>query len=127
MQLLSKREIRAQRLIGNDAVLAGAIEQSLLDGVVSGVACVLPEFILSIYRAGMRDSGETKFRELSAALAEVIAQLDVLPTPWGLKVLAEARGLAPATYPMPLAAERKQQREALLSWFADNRARLLAE
>jgi len=127
VKLLTERNTSARRLIGNDAVLASAMEQSLLDGVVSGVACVLPELILTLYSSGFGDSSCTKFRELSTVLAEVVEQLDALPTPWGLKVLAEARGMAPPTYPMPLAPERQQQREALLAWFAANRTRLLAE
>jgi len=127
VRLLTQPGTAARRLIGNDGVLASAIEQSLLDGVVSGVACVLPELILRLYRAGMQDSGSTEFRGLAALLAECIAQLDSLPTPWGLKVLAEARGVVPATYPIPLARERETQRNALLAWFAANRARVLAE
>ena len=127
VRLLTKQKIAARRLIGNDAVLATAIVESVLDGVVSGVACVLPELIAQLYRVGMRGTACAEFHELAATLAEVVARLDVLPTPWGLKVLAEARGLAPASYPMPLARERGAERDALLHWFAANRARLLAE
>jgi 4-hydroxy-tetrahydrodipicolinate synthase len=127
VRLLAERGDAARRLIGNDGVLAAALEQSLLDGVVSGVAGVLPELIVGLYRAGMGDRTGAEFRGLAELLGEVIAQLDGLPTPWGLKVLAEARGLLHATYPMPLAAEREAQRNALLGWFRENRVRLLAE
>lgn len=127
VRLLTRSGGTARRLIGNDAVLADAIKESLLDGVVSGVACVLPELITRLYSAGTRDCGSAEFRDLVTLLAEAIARLDALPTPWGLKVLAEARGLPPATYPMPLARARELQREALLQWFEANRVRLLAE
>jgi 4-hydroxy-tetrahydrodipicolinate synthase len=127
VRLLAERRVAARRLIGNDGVLAAAMDQKLLDGVVSGIACVLPELITSLYRAGMLDSAGAEFRALSAVLGEVVAQLDALPTPWGLKILAEARGLLHTTYPMPLAPEREVQREALLHWFAENRTRLLAK
>ena len=127
VRLLTKQKIAARRLIGNDAVLAAAIQESVLDGVVSGVACVLPELIAQLCRVGMRGAASSEFHELAATLAEVVARLDVLPTPWGLKMLAEARGLVPATYPLPLAREREAERNALLEWFAANRARLLAE
>lgn len=127
VRLLTERGATARRLIGNDAVLAEAIEESLLDGVVSGVACVLPELITRLYSVGMRDRSSAEFRALAALLAETIPRLDALPAPWGLKVLGEARGLAPATYPMPPAGERQHQRDALLQWFAANRTRLLAE
>jgi 4-hydroxy-tetrahydrodipicolinate synthase len=127
VRLLTERGTAARRLIGNDGALAQALGESMLDGVVSGVACVLPELIARLYDAGMRDIGGTEFMEVSAALSDLIAQLDKLPTPWGLKVLADARGVVPATYPMPLARERELQRDALLAWFNENRARLLAE
>jgi 4-hydroxy-tetrahydrodipicolinate synthase len=125
--LLTDRGTGAQRLIGNDGVLAAALKQSVLDGVVSGVACVLPELITRLYRVGTEDRSSAEFRELTDTLCEVIRRLDVLPTPWGLKALAEARGLAAATYPMPLAHGRELQRDTLLRWFNENRARLLAE
>ena len=127
VRLLTDRGVTARRLIGNDAVLAAAIEESVLDGVVSGVAGVLPELIAQLYRVGMRGAACAEFHDLAATLGEVVAKLDVLPTPWGLKILAEARGLAPASYPMPLVRERELERDALLEWFAANRARLLAE
>ncbi|HKO18218.1 MAG TPA: dihydrodipicolinate synthase family protein [Acidobacteriaceae bacterium] len=127
VRLLTQRKIAARRLIGNDAVLAAAIEESVLDGVVSGVACVLPELIMQLYQAGIGDTTCAEFHELRAVLAEVVARLDALPAPWGLKMLAEARGLGFATYPMPLAHGRELERDALLEWFSANRARLLAE
>jgi len=127
VRLLTERGVTARRLIGNDAVLAAAIEESVLDGVVSGVACVLPELIAQLYRVGMRGTACAEFHELAETLAEVVRRLDVLPTPWGLKMLAEARGLAPASYPMPLAREREAERDALLEWFGVNQARLLAQ
>lgn len=127
VRLLTERRITALRLVGNDAVLATGIAESVLDGVVSGVACVLPELITRLYRVGMEDTVCAEFHELAAVLAEVVARLDALPTPWGLKMMAEARGLGLATYPMPLSHGRELERDALLEWFAANRARLLAE
>jgi 4-hydroxy-tetrahydrodipicolinate synthase len=127
VRLLTDRKTGARRLIGNDGVLAAALEQSVLDGVVSGVACILPELITRLYRVGTEDPSSAEFRELTDILCDVIRRLDVLPTPWGLKVLADARGLAAASYPMPLAHGRELQRDTLLRWFDKNRARLLAE
>ncbi|HEX9198846.1 MAG TPA: dihydrodipicolinate synthase family protein [Acidobacteriaceae bacterium] len=124
---LTERKIAARRLIGNDSVLTPALQQRLLDGVVSGIACVLPELIVNLYRAGSSDSRSGQLLELAQILAELTNQLDALPTPWALKVLAEARGLVPATYPMPLSGERERQRAELLAWFEEHRARLLAQ
>lgn len=115
------------RLIGNDEVLAQALEEKVLDGVVSGVACVLPELITRLYQVGSTDAGSGEFREPAQLLAEFIEQLGVFPTPWGLKIIAEARGMMKASYPFPLSPEREQQRAAMLAWFAANQSRLLAE
>lgn len=112
------------RLIGNDEVLAQALEERVLDGVVSGVACVLPELIARLYAA---EPGSAEFREYAEALRTFIEQIRAWPTPWGLKIVAEARGLGTARFPMPLSAERQAQKAELLRWFAENRTRLLAE
>jgi 4-hydroxy-tetrahydrodipicolinate synthase len=115
------------RLIGNDGVLAQALEERVLDGVVSGVACVLPELILRLYAAGTADCASADFRELAEMLRSFIERIRAWPTPWGLKIVAEARGLGTAEFPMPLSSERAAQKAELLRWFADHRTRLLAE
>ena len=127
LQLLTDAAIGARRIVGNDDVLARALEQRLLDGVVSGVACVLPELVRRLYTVGMTGSGSEEFSELSTALTSFIKQIRPLPTPWGLKMIAEARGVLDATYPMPLSPEREAQKAALLRWFQTNRAQLLAQ
>jgi 4-hydroxy-tetrahydrodipicolinate synthase len=127
LRMLTDAAIGARRIVGNDEVLAQALKENLLDGVVSGVACVLPELIGRIYSVGMVDSGSLEFGELAAALTAAIDELRPLPTPWGLKMIAESRGLLKATYPMPLSPERETQKTALLRWFEQNRARLLAQ
>jgi hypothetical protein len=41
-----------------------------------------------------------------------------LPFPWGLKVIAEARGLAgPPQFALPPSAERERELQALRAWF----------
>ena len=54
---------------------------------------------------------------VGAVPKEFIAQIDVLPTPWGLKVIGEARALAKATYALPVAASRAEQMQAIRQWF----------
>jgi 4-hydroxy-tetrahydrodipicolinate synthase len=117
----------ALRLIGNDEVLGRALIARVLDGVVSGVACVLPELILRMYAVGLADSGSAEFLELEVALRLFIEQLGAFPTPWGLKVIAEARGVVKATYPFPRGQEREQQQVNMLRWFEEKHAQLLAE
>jgi len=127
LRLLTETGTPAQRIIGNDDVLAPALEQELLDGVVSGVACVLPELIGRLYEAGSTNPGSPEFSDLSASLASFIQQIQPFPTPWGLKIVAEARGLLQATYPFPLSQERQQEKATLLHWFQENRSRMLAQ
>jgi 4-hydroxy-tetrahydrodipicolinate synthase len=115
------------RLIGNDEVLGKALEERVLDGVVSGVACVLPELIQRLYAVGTTEPGGAEFVELEVALKAFIEQIGAFPTPWGLKMIAEARGVVKAAYPFPLSLERELQRVNLLRWFEEKRAHLLAE
>ena len=127
LRLLTETGTQAQRIVGNDEVLAPALEQGLLDGVVSGVACVLPELIGRLYEAGSTNSASQEFNDLSASLASFIQQIQPFPTPWGLKIVAEARGLLQATYPFPLSPERQDEKAALLHWFQENHSQMLAQ
>jgi hypothetical protein len=57
------------------------------------VNCVLPEAIQALLANRPGDGG---FHAAAGQLSEFIARLDALPAPWGLKAIAEARGIAPA-------------------------------
>ncbi|HEY4379488.1 MAG TPA: dihydrodipicolinate synthase family protein [Acidobacteriaceae bacterium] len=127
LRLLTETGTKAQRIVGNDDVLVPALEQGLLDAVVSGVACVLPELIGRLYELGSSNSDSSEFRILSSALASFTQQLQPFPTPWGLKIVAEARGVLRATYPIPLSHERESAKAAMLNWFRHNQPQLLAQ
>jgi 4-hydroxy-tetrahydrodipicolinate synthase len=115
---LLKRELpEACRIIGNDGALAQALRRGLADAVVSGVACVLPELMTALFASGYNGEPDPLLEE---ALNAFIAQLDTMPTPWALKVMAEARGLTPAWFALPLSARRQGQREALSQWLQQN-------
>jgi len=116
----------ANRIIGNDGVLCEALEQGLCDGVVSGVACVLPEFMLALYHAVQSNPAGEESLRLSCLLDEFIAWLTRFPVPWGLKIVAEERGLGPAFFPMPLSPRRAEDRRLFRDWFDRNRALLFA-
>ena len=78
---MTRHGVEACRLVGNDSVLTTVLTEGLCDGVVSGVACVMPELILSLNGQDQRiDSVD--FRHVSQRLDEFIAQLNVFPTPW---------------------------------------------
>jgi 4-hydroxy-tetrahydrodipicolinate synthase len=104
----------ACRMVGNDSVLAEALRKGLCDGVISGVAGVLPELILELYGSSP-DSSE--FSHCDRMLTEFVEQLSGFPVPWALKWISEARGIAPATFAQPVSEERLQHAARLRSWY----------
>jgi 4-hydroxy-tetrahydrodipicolinate synthase len=106
---LTEHGVDACRIVGNDSALAPAMLENVCDGVVSGVACVLPELILAMWAL--------KDEKTAALLNEFIDQLGPFPTPWGLKWVAEARGVLTATFAQPVTAHRLEQAAALMEWF----------
>ena len=108
----------ALRLVGNDGVLAEALERGLCDGTVSGVAGVLPELTLALWR--LAAAGEwDRFHDLAARQNALLGRLDDFPAPWGLKLVAELRGIAPASPAIPLSAKRRRQAEQFAEWFPE--------
>ncbi|WP_420236412.1 dihydrodipicolinate synthase family protein [Telmatobacter bradus] len=114
MRAITREGLPVARILGNDGALAQALAEGVCDGVVSGVACVLPEVIQSLFAVKPE---EENFQQAAALLRTFIEHIDVLPTPWGLKVIAEARLLAKATFPLPLSARRVAQSEQMQAWF----------
>lgn len=102
---------RAVRLVGHDGVLAEAIRRSLCHGVISGIAGVLPELTLALWNAS------AAFEPLAARQQLLIEQFDHWPTPWALKIIAERRGFAPASFPVPLSPARARRRTEFEHWF----------
>jgi 4-hydroxy-tetrahydrodipicolinate synthase len=102
----------AVRLVGNDGVLPEALQEEVCDGVVSGVAGVCPELVLPLFAEGGAWDAEA-IRTLRA----FIEKLDTVPVPWGLKWIAESRGLAPARFNLPLSKLRVSQGNQLQAWF----------
>jgi 4-hydroxy-tetrahydrodipicolinate synthase len=113
---LSEHDVDACRIIGDDSVLSAALRAKVCDGVISGVACVVPELILALYSRGERN-GAVEFTQATQALDELIRQLGAFPTPWGLKWIAQARGILQATFPLPNSPARVAQGRQLERWF----------
>jgi 4-hydroxy-tetrahydrodipicolinate synthase len=114
LRILSREGIDACRIVGNDSVLAAALREGICEGVVSGVAGVMPELILSLF-SSLPDSSE--FQHAAKLLDEFVQQIDVFPTPWGLKWIAEFQGLAPADFSQPVSKRRLEQCRAMREWF----------
>jgi 4-hydroxy-tetrahydrodipicolinate synthase len=116
LRMLTERGIPSRRMVGNDGILAQALREKVADGVISGVACALPELIQQIFDLGMEQPPGAGFAELVSALDLFLKNIQDFPIPWGLKIVAEARGLGPADFSLPLSAEREKQRTALAAW-----------
>ncbi|MCS7042240.1 MAG: dihydrodipicolinate synthase family protein [Bryobacteraceae bacterium] len=114
--LSSQPDLHAYRFVGNDAALPEALRRGLCDGVISGVAGVLPELITALWEAGQRGDAAL-LEELGALLAEAVARIDPWPAPIGLQILAGIRGLCTCLPAVPLAERRKRQAEELRRWF----------
>jgi 4-hydroxy-tetrahydrodipicolinate synthase len=118
MRYLTAQNVDACRIVGNDDALAPALREGICDGVVSGVACALPEAILALYAQGTRSDSQ-EFALAAKVLDEFIAQLNLFPTPWGLKWIVEARGVTKATFAQPVTAHRLEQAAAMSDWFVN--------
>jgi dihydrodipicolinate synthase/N-acetylneuraminate lyase len=116
LRAITQAGIVSSRLCGNDEVLPQALIEGVCDGAVSGVACVVPELIEKVFANSPASPG---FRKATELLHEFIARIDVLPCPWGLKAIAEARGIARATYLLPSSARRAKQINDLQSWYKE--------
>ncbi len=115
----------ACRIVGNDRVLAPALLEKVCDGVISGVACSLPELIREIY--ALRDRKESAdFERRSRLLNEFIEQLSAFPTPWGLKWICEARGIMRAVFAQPASERRTTQSRELMKWFLEWHASMIS-
>lgn len=115
LEILSSLAPSACRIVGSDGVLAQALREHVCDGVISGVACVLPELIQSLFEhGGSPESPE--FAEAAERLDEFIAHIEQLPVPWGLKWIAEARGVVDARFAQPLSASRRAEGESTKRW-----------
>lgn len=115
---LTRKEIEACRIVGNDPVLRPALSEAVCDGIISGIACVLPELIVRLYEQGPRAACK-EFDDSWRPLREIARQLDSFPTPWALKWIAEARGIFDATFAQPLSDERITRGAELKSWFRE--------
>jgi dihydrodipicolinate synthase/N-acetylneuraminate lyase len=101
-------------MVGNDNLLVEGVRASA-DGVVSGVACALPELISHLYadvKAG--DAEATKCRQKQ--LSEFIGWIDRFPTPVGIKIATALRGRKVGPPSVPLAPYNLELLKEFESW-----------
>lgn len=115
LQLKALRESQAfTLLIGNDVIFTQARSDGA-DGVVSGVACAVPELMLgldSAIRLGLAE----KVARLEAHLQEFIRWLDRFPAPVGVKEATAARGLKVGPPAVPLPPQKQRELDEFREW-----------
>jgi len=112
---LTQHRIDAVRIIGNDSVYVPALRDKICDGVISGVACVLPELMLGI--ESLRERADSAgMAEYTRLLDEFIEKLLLFPTPWGLKFMAQARGIFTPQIGLPLSGHRRESSDHAIEW-----------
>lgn len=101
-------------LVGDDAVLVEAMAEGW-DGCISGTSGAFPELMLAVLQAA-KSGDQTALGQLLPLLRELFARQGVFPTPWGIRVGLEARGIPVGPFPLPPSPTRMAQREAYLAW-----------
>lgn len=101
--------------VGNDARIFDALN-SEWDGVISGLACIVPELVLDLARHFEVDDWEAA-RERQVILNELIAEVEKLPIPWGVRLALRERGFAAGELPLPLSVQRRKEVAAFGEWF----------
>jgi len=113
------RDLRARRpftlLIGNDSIFTRARTDGA-NGVISGVACGVPELMVGLDRA-ICAGNTAKAEQLERRLQEYIKWLNEFPTPLGVKETTAMRGLKVGPHAIPLSPARQRKLEEFREWF----------
>jgi 4-hydroxy-tetrahydrodipicolinate synthase len=102
-------------LVGDDKLLRAGLEAGW-DGAISGVAGCCPELLVALVK-NFNEGKTDEVTRLQARLDELIARLSVFPTPWGIRIALQARGIETGPLPLPVTPGRRSQIEAFQSWF----------
>jgi 4-hydroxy-tetrahydrodipicolinate synthase len=115
-------QLKAQRRSVPFTILAGSDRIFTLarsagaDGVVSGVACAIPELLLALDRAIQGADAEATTL-LESRLQEFLQWLDRFPAPVGVREACAARGLKVGPLAVPLSPEKARELDQFKSWF----------
>jgi 4-hydroxy-tetrahydrodipicolinate synthase len=102
-------------LVGDDKLLYTGLTAGW-DGGISGVAGCCPELLVALVRSH-REGRDSEAARLQSRLDELGARLGAFPTPWGIRLALEARGLPTGPLPLPVSDARRRQAAEFQSWF----------
>lgn len=115
-RLAGLKQERAFKLFcGNDFIYPQARRLGA-DGVVSGVACAIPELLVKL-DAAIAGGDADRAALLEGKLNEFIAWTRRFPTPVAIKVATEVRGLKVGPLAVPLSADKRAALEEFKVWF----------
>jgi len=113
----ARRERPFTLFVGNDALVLDALRAGW-DGVISGIACFLPELLAALvdsFREADLEAAARRQAEVDRAIEEIVK----LPTPWAIRIGLEVRGISTGPLPLPLSAERRAQVSAYREWLEE--------
>jgi dihydrodipicolinate synthase/N-acetylneuraminate lyase len=109
------REHSFTLLVGHDSIFARA-RTAGADGIVSGVACAVPELLLAIDRA-IQECATAEIERLDARLHEFLQRIGRFPTPVGIKAALSVRGVKTGPLATPLGRETRAALDEFREWF----------
>lgn len=102
-------------LVGHDSIFSRA-RAAGADGIVSGVACAVPELLLGLDRA-VQENAAAEIERLDARLHEFLQHIQGFPTPVGIKAALAARGIKTGHLAAPLGRETRAALDEFRDWF----------
>ncbi len=102
-------------MVGHDRLFTRARAEGA-DGVISGVACAVPELLVALNRAICEKSPD-RVLALEGKLQEFLSWIDRFPTPVAIKVATSARGIKVGPLAVPLARDNVARLEEFKKWF----------
>ncbi len=109
------REKRFAALVGNDVVYVRG-RQAGAHGVVSGVACSVPELMIGLERA-IAAADQARVERLGLRLTEFLDWLDRFPAPLGVKLACAARKVKVGPPAAPLSPDAEHAAGEFSEWF----------
>jgi dihydrodipicolinate synthase/N-acetylneuraminate lyase len=113
----AKRAAGLCLMAGNDSLLLYALEQQA-NGCISGLSCMAPELMLGIYHA-FQAGDKQRVLALQALVHELVAAVNKLPVPWGIKIALEVQGFSMGPLSWPCRSRMAKRVAAFRQWYED--------